>query len=183
MPGSPQEMRASIERNMLAKTGKPLDHWVGLVRKQGLSGHGPVVKYLMAEHGFTRGYAGSVAWALREETVAPDELVEAQYTGKESLRPILEAVRKAIPRGAEEGARKTYVTWLNGRQFALLQPSTRTRADLGLVLEDAAATARLQEAGSFGSGRVTHRVALAGPGEVDAEVKRWLRNAFAAAAR
>src|SRR5262245_58143342 len=122
MPSSPEEMRASIERNMLAKTGKPLDHWVALVRRQGLAGHGPVVKWLMAEHGFTRGYAGAVAWALREETVAPDELVEAQYAGKEGLRPILDAVRKALPGGAEEGARKTYVTWSNGRQFALLQP-------------------------------------------------------------
>ena len=137
----------------------------------------------MDEHGFTRGYAGAVAWALREETVAPDELVEAQYLGKEALRPILDAVRKAIPAGADEGARKTYVTWSNGRQFALLQPSTKTRADLGLVLEAAAAAGRLEAAGSFGSGRITHRVALASPRDVDAEVKRWLREASDAAAR
>lgn len=180
---SPQDMRASIERNMLEKTGKPLDHWVGVVRAEGLSGHGPIVKYLMAEHGFTRGYAGAVAWALREETVAPDELVEQQYAGKEALRPILDAVRKAIPAAAEEGARKTYVTWSNRRQFALLQPSTKTRADLGLVLEGATATDRLRAAGSFGSGRITHRVALTRPRDVDAEVKRWLRKAFTAASR
>ena len=43
MPSSPEEMRASIERNMLAKTGEPLDHWLALVRAEGLSGHGPVV--------------------------------------------------------------------------------------------------------------------------------------------
>src|SRR5215510_8329306 len=98
-------MLASIERNMVAKTGKPLDHWVALVRKQGLSGHGPVVRYLMAEHGFTRGYAGAVAWAAQQDTVDPDELVDAQYAGKESLRPILDAVRKAIPRSAVEGPR------------------------------------------------------------------------------
>jgi hypothetical protein len=176
-------MLASIERNMVEKTGKPLEHWVALVRAQGLSGYGPVVKYLMAEHGFTRGYAGAVAYALRERTVAPDELVAAQYAGKESLLPVLAAVRRGIPPGAEEGVRKTYVTWSNGRQFALLQPSTKTRADLGLVLEDAAAAGRLEAAGSFGSGRITHRVALAAPREVDAEVKRWLRDAFGAAAR
>jgi hypothetical protein len=45
------------------------------------------------------------------------------------------------------------------------------------------ATDRLRAAGSFGSGRITHRVALAGPRDVDAEVKRYLREAFAAAAR
>jgi hypothetical protein len=167
---------------MLAKTGHPLDHWVALVRTEGLSGHGPVVKWLMAEHGFTRGYAGTVAWALREETVTPYELVEAQYADRPALRPILDAVRKAIPAGATEGARKTYVTWSNGRQFALLQPSTKARTDLGLVLEDVPPTGRLRAAGSFGSGRITHRVARAGPRDVDAEVKRWLREAFAAAA-
>jgi len=130
-----------------------------------------------------RGYAGAVAYALQQETVAPHELVEAQYAGKESLRPILDAVRKAIPRGAEEAARKTYVTWSHGRQFALVQPSTKTRADLGLVLEGVRAGARLEASGSFGSGRITHRVALGSPREVDAEVKRWMRDAFDAAAR
>jgi hypothetical protein len=176
-------MLASIERNMLEKTGRPLEDWVALVRAQGLSGHGPVVKYLMAEHGFTRGNAGAVAYALREQTVTPDELVAAQYLGKEGLLPVLAAVRKAIPRGAEEGVRKTYLTWSHGRQFALLQPSTKARADLGLVLEGVSAGRRLEEAGSFGSGRITHRVALAAPREVDAEVKRWLRAAFTAAGR
>ena len=90
-------------------------------------------------------------------------------------------MRKAIPAGAAEGARKTYVTWSNGRQFALLQPSTKSRADLGLVLEGARRPAASQAAGSFGSGRITHRVALAAAREVDAEVKRWLRDAFDAA--
>jgi hypothetical protein len=183
MPNSPEQMRASIERNMLAKTGHPLDHWLALVRAEGLSGHGPVVKWLMAEHGLTRGYAGTVAWALREETVTPEELVEAQYADRPALLPILDAVRSAVPAGSTEGARKTYVAWSNDRQFALLQPSTRTRADLGLVLEEMPETDRLRAAGSFGSGRITHRVALAGPREVDAEVERWLREAFVAAGR
>jgi hypothetical protein len=176
-------MLASIERNMLEKTGKPLEDWVALVRAQGLSGHGPVVKYLMAEHGFTRGYAGAVAYALREQTVAPDQLVAAQYAGRETLLPVLAAVRKAVPREADEGVRKTYVTWSHGRQFALLQPSTKARADLGLVLERVAAGGRLEQAGSFGSGRITHRVALAAARDVDAAVERWLRAAFDAAAR
>src|SRR5262245_2260420 len=176
-------MLESIERHMVKKTGKPLEHWVALVREQGLDGHGPVVKYLMAEHGFTRGYAGAVAYTLQQETVAPEDLVEEQYARKESLLPILDAVRRAIPDGAEEATRKTYVTWSNGRQFALLQPSTRTRADLGLVLDGVEAGGRLEEAGSFGSGRITHRVALAATRDVDAEVERWLRDAFAAASR
>ena len=66
-----------------------------------------------------------------------------------------------------------------GRQLALAQPSTKTSLDLGLVLKDAPAGGRLQEAGSFGSGRITHRVALEKPQEVDSEVRGWIAEAAA----
>jgi hypothetical protein len=39
-------------------------------------------------------------------------------------------------------------------------------------------TERLLDAGSFGSGTITHRVALTAPEEVDAELEGWLRDAY-----
>jgi hypothetical protein len=42
---------------------------------------------------------------------------------------------------------------------------------------------RLRAAGSFGSGRTTHRIALTAPEDVDDEVRGWLRRAFELAAR
>jgi hypothetical protein len=62
----------------------------------------------------------------------------------------------------------------------LIQPSTRARLDLGLILPGVPPTARLQTAGSFGSGRTTHRVALSCVEEMDAEVLTWLRGAYKA---
>jgi hypothetical protein len=62
--------------------------------------------------------------------------------------------------------------------FALVRPSTKTRVDVGLRLPGVAATERLRDAGSFGSGNITHRVALASPDEVDAELEGWLRDAY-----
>jgi hypothetical protein len=59
---------------------------------------------------------------MRDEDVPP--LVARQYAGKEALLPILAELRKAMPKGAREEARRTYVVWTNGRQFALLQPTT-----------------------------------------------------------
>jgi Domain of unknown function (DUF5655) len=79
--------------------------------------------------------------------------------------------------------RRTYVTFSNGRQFAIVQASTKSRVDLGLVLPGTRATTRLQEAGSFGSGNVTHRVALTSPDDVDDRVRAWLRAAFERAGR
>ncbi len=40
---------------------------------------------------------------------------------------------------------------------------------------------RLKEAGSFGSGRIAHRVSLSSPAEVDEEVREWLAQAAAIA--
>jgi hypothetical protein len=39
---------------------------------------------------------------------------------------------------------------------------------------------RLADAGSFGSGSITHRVALAAVEDVDAELEGWLRAAYEA---
>ena len=181
---SPQDMRASIERNMLEKTGKPLDHWVAVVRAEGLSGHGPIVKYLMAEHGFTRGYAGAVAWACARRRSPPDELVEQQYAGKEALLPILDAVRKAIPPQGprRERARRTSP----GRTAASSRCCSRRRRRA--PISGSCSRARRRPIGSARRGRSARdgsRIASRwrAPREVDAEVKRWLRDAFTAASR
>lgn len=80
--------------------------------------------------------------------------------------------------GAAIEAGGTYVSFGRPRQFAFVQPSTRTRVDVGLRLPGAAPTERLAEAGSFGSGNITHRVALGAPEDVDAELEGWLRDAY-----
>jgi hypothetical protein len=138
----------------------------------------------MSEHGFTHGYAGAVAASVNYEDVSPAEMVDRQYEGKETLRPIYERVLREVEAlGGAVEPRQTYVAFTNGRQFALAQPSTKTRVDLGLVLPDTPPTMRLREASSFGSGRITHRVALAAPDDVDDEVRRWLADACARAGR
>jgi hypothetical protein len=46
------------------------------------------------------------------------------------------------------------------------------------VLAGEPATERLREARPFGSGRTSHRIGLSSPGDVDGEVRAWLRDAF-----
>ncbi|HEX8727815.1 MAG TPA: DUF5655 domain-containing protein, partial [Ktedonobacterales bacterium] len=74
--------------------------------------------------------------------------------------------------------RQTYVAFARRSQFALIQPSTKTRVDLGLVLPDIAPTGRLGASTNFGSGSVNRRVALATPADVDDEVEGWLLQAY-----
>ncbi len=114
--------------------------------------------------------------ALTEE-----EKIKAQYKGKEQLWPIYEqltAVVRTLDPNIQFGIRKTYVSMQKGKQFGVIQPTTKTRLDVGLKLPGVEPTPRLQPAGSFGSGQVTHKVALATPADIDAELIAWLRLAY-----
>ena len=78
----------------------------------------------------------------------------------------------------EVGPRGTYVSFGRPKQFALVQPSTKTRVDVGLRLPGVPFSERLADAGSFGSGNITHRVGLEAVEDVDAELEGWLRGAY-----
>jgi hypothetical protein len=63
------------------------------------------------------------------------------------------------------------------KQFAIVQPSTKTRVDVGINLKDADVTKRLEASGSFNA-MVSHRVRLSSADEVDAELLGWLHQAY-----
>jgi hypothetical protein len=74
-------------------------------------------------------------------------------------------------------ARKTYVTLARKRQFAVIQPSTATRLDLGLVLPGVKPVGPLKQATKVGGGRVTHAIAL-GKADLDPQTRKWLKAAY-----
>ena len=80
----------------------------------------------------------------------------------------------------EVAPKKSYVSLRRNKQFALVQPSTKTRVDLGINLKGEAATGKLEESGSFNA-MVSHRVRLEKPADVDKQVKTWLKKAYSAA--
>ncbi|HXV41755.1 MAG TPA: DUF5655 domain-containing protein [Anaerolineae bacterium] len=106
----------------------------------------------------------------------------SQYAGaKAVLRPIYDRLAEAATALGSDVTlepRKTYVALARGRQFGLIQASTKSRVDLGLKLPGVEPTERLQAAAGFGSGQITHRVALASEAEVDDEVLGWLKAAY-----
>jgi predicted transport protein len=183
---SPEETANAMIANMKDKTGKTLPQWLTIARKTGGSKHGEIVKALKADHGLTHGFANLVAHKLLKSDAGSQaeggtDLVAAQYAGpKESLKPIYDAVVKAaksLGKDVEVSPKKTYVSLRRNKQFALVQPSTRTRVDLGINLKDEPATQRLEKAGSFNA-MVSHRVRLEKPADVDKTVKAWLKKAY-----
>ena len=183
---SPEQMAASMIANMPEKTGKSLEAWLAVARKAGAARHGELVKHLKSEHGMTHGFANLVAhkyFSAGDETRG-DDLVEAQYGGaKSGLRPIYEALCIMVGKfgkDVELAPKKTYVSLRRSKQFALIQPSTKDRVDVGINLKDEPAAGRLEASGSFNS-MVSHRVRITDRKEVDAELRGWLKKAYDAA--
>lgn len=179
---SPEQQLAGMLHNLEERTGKDLGAWLLLVEATGLTKHGELVDHLKTEHGVTHGYANLIASEhLKEATVGYKDVVAAQYAGpKSALRPIYDTLIGVVERFGEDveiAPKKTYVSIRRKRQFALIQPSTSTRVDLGIRLDDVEPNTRLERAGSFNQ-MVSHRVRLEDPIEVDAEVKGWLHQAY-----
>ena len=189
MAKSPEETLAAMIEALPEKTGKSLDAWIAIVRREGAGKHGEIVKRLKEKHGVTHGYANLIAHkALGSDAGSAAEsgqdLVALQYGGaKAALRPIYDAlVAKVLALGpdVELSPKKAYVSLRRSKQFGLIQPSTATRLDLGLNLKGVPPKGRLEASGSFNA-MCTHRVRLEKPADVDSEVLGWIGKAYESA--
>lgn len=173
-----------MEKGLEEKTGKTLSHWVDIVKKQKLEKHGQIISFLKSEHGFTHGFANFVAHKARKSDAGSqnaDELVTAQYSkGKEHLKPIYDKILSHVlvfGNDIEVAPKKANVSLRRKRQFALIQPTTKSRVDLGIKLNEAELTDRLETSGPFGS-MCTNRVQLTDVSQVDAELIEWIKTAY-----
>ncbi|KAA3659689.1 MAG: hypothetical protein DWQ04_21555 [Chloroflexi bacterium] len=108
--------------------------------------------------------------------------VDAQYPdAKAKLRPIYDQLAElATSLGSDVtlNVRKSYVAFVRTKQFALIQPTTKTRVDLGLKLKGKPTTERFKEAKNFGSGSITHKVGLTSRKDIDDEIIAWMQEAY-----
>jgi hypothetical protein len=110
-----------------------------------------------------------------------EELIAGQYADRPALRPVLAAILAVLPAVGEVTVepRRTCVSLLSPRRvFAVVQPTTRSRVDLGLRLEDVSPGGRLVVAKNVGSGTNNLRIALTSADDVDDEVVDWLAKAY-----
>ena len=173
-----------MEKGLLEKTGEPLSHWIDVIRNSRLEKHSDIIKYLKSKHGFTHGFANFVALkALKSDAASfkANDLIEAQYNkGKEELKPIYDLLIKKIKTigdNIEIIPKKANVSIKTKKQFALIQPSTKTRIDIGLKLPDEPTNERLKNSGSFGT-MCTHRVEIYSKEDIDQELLDWLTESY-----
>jgi len=182
------DMWPSVDTGLTKNTGRGLDAWVETARASGIGKHKALVDHLKANEGLTHGYANSVAlrtFGTDASAIGDDALMAAMFAGpKAALKPIhdkLAAFLKALGGDVEFAPKKGYVSVRRARQFAILQPSTKDRFDLGINLKGEPPAGRLEASGSFNA-MVSHRVRLADPADADRQVEAWLRTAYERAA-
>jgi predicted transport protein len=172
-----------MEQNLLEKAGKTLDQRKLLLSQQSFSKHGEYMTFLKSEHAITHGFTNFITLKFREADAASsdaDDLVASQYKGKESLTPIFNKLLMTITHlgsDVEFVAKKSAVSFRVKRQFALIQPSTKKRIDLGLKLNDTPYSERLETSGPFAT-MCTHRVQLTDIKQVDDELLAWIKESY-----
>jgi hypothetical protein len=180
---------------MPAKTGRSLEEWIDFIRSKGPATEKERRDWLKNEHGI----GTNTAWWLAERATGntlgmadddPDTYLQMaeQYVadmyagGKAELRPLYDALLKiglALGKDVKACPCKTIVPLYRKHVFAELKPSTRTRLDLGLALGETPFGGRLIDTGGRAKkNRITHRIAVSRPEDIDGELKRWLKKAY-----
>lgn len=184
---TPEQMGAAIIANLPKRTGRTLEEWVEILKSQGPQIPKEQVQWLKSAHGLGHVQAQIVAGEANKRSdyvpLTAQELLDGQYSGRKAhLRPVYDRLAREMESLGGDvvlDPRKTYVSVSRRRQFAVIQPSTGARVDLGLALPGVVPAGRLESApSSLGSERVTHRVVLTSPEEVDGEVIDWIRAAY-----
>jgi Domain of unknown function (DUF5655)/Domain of unknown function (DUF4287) len=176
------------------KTGRTLEQWLATIRKDGPKDTSARREWLKKKHGL----GTNSAWWLADRVegmgledgdpkaylAAAERYVEAQYAGKKSaLRPLYDALLDlglSIAKDVQACPCKTMVPLYRNHVFAEIKPTTLTRIDLGLALKNEKTPARLVDTGGFQKkDRITRRIPITSTADIDAEVKRWLKVAYA----
>ena len=146
-----QEMRVGVEDQLRRETGADYAAWTARIREQpGLATEPALRRWLEAQgiDGYPRMFLVYETFGYPAHLLATaDELVDGQYRDREILRPIYERLVAEVTAigPVTLQTRKTYVSLVGPRRtFAAIQPTTRTRVDLGLRLDGVAADGRLE---------------------------------------
>jgi len=176
------------------KTGRSLEEWIALVKKEGLKDEKSRREWLKSKHKLGTNRASWIAeraegkgWEDTPEAYlkAAVRYVEEQYAGpKEKLRPIYDELLKlgkSLGEDVKACPCRTIVPLYREHVFAQIKPTTNSRIDLGLALTHfkGKLPKRIIDTGGLGKrDRITHRIEISTTNQIDDEVKKWLKIAY-----
>jgi Domain of unknown function (DUF5655) len=176
------------------KTGRSLDEWKAHIVKDGPKDPAERREWLKVKYKLGTNTAwwlaeradGQPTWDETPEqylAIAPT-YVDDMFAGpKAALRPLGEALmRLALEVGPDIKfcPCKTIIPFYREHVIAEIKPAARTRIDFGLALGPAVPfTARLKDTGGIQKkNRITHKVEITRPEDIDASVRKWLQAAY-----
>lgn len=169
--------------NLHKNTGKTLEQWIGIVKKQDFAKHGEIIKYLRETHELTHGFANLIAHKSKGSDAGsadnPDNLITKQYQGKEHFKPIYDKLIAEIQsygKDVDIAPKNTYVSLRRKKQFATLNPATKTRFEIGINLKEQAPTGKLEA--EKPNAMCSHKIKVASIEEIDDEILGWLKAAY-----
>lgn len=171
-------------KNLEEKTGKKIDEWIKIANDSGFEKHGEILNYLKTTHGIGHGYANLVVHYAKQshagaETNETDWIVE-QYKGKDEMKTWYDKLMKAVTalgKDIEVSPKKAYVSLRRKKQFVIIQPSTKTRMDIGLNIKGLAPEGKLEASGSWNA-MCTHRVKVEDEKAINNELINWIKRAY-----
>ena len=142
---------AMVQKSMAElkeKTGRSLEEWIALVRKEGLKDEKSRREWLKTKHNLGMNRAGWIADrgdGKGGDLDTPEmylksavQYVQEQYAGpKQKLRPIFDellTLGKSLGKDVKACPCKTIVPLYRQHVFAQIKPTTNSRVDLGFAL-------------------------------------------------
>lgn len=170
--------------NIEKSTGKTLNEWTAIINNTGLAKHGDLVNFLKKAHGFTHGNANMLVHYAKQSHAGAadnaDDLISEQYKGKETLKVWYDKLMAGINgfgRDVEIAPKKGYVSLRRKKQFAIIQPSAKTRLDVGLNIKGVAPSGNVEAAGGWNA-MCTHRIKLEEEKAIDETLIGWIKKAY-----
>ncbi|MEO7047923.1 MAG: DUF4287 domain-containing protein [Ferruginibacter sp.] len=169
--------------NLHKNTGKTLEQWIEIVKKQNFAKHGEIIKFLKEQHRFTHGFANLVAHKTNETDAGSaedqDDLITKQYKGKEHFKPIYDKLISEIQTfgsDIEIAPKISYVSLRRKKQFATLNPVTKTRFEIGINLKGQEPKGKLEP--EKPNAMCSHKINLADIKDIDKEIIEWIKTAY-----
>ncbi|RYZ31171.1 MAG: DUF4287 domain-containing protein [Chitinophagaceae bacterium] len=170
-------------KNIESTSGIKLDQWTTIIKNCGFSKHGEIVNFLKKEHGLGHGNANMLVHYANKSHSGfgkEDELLTQQFEGKEEWKGLYDQLITEIKKFGDDieiSPKKAYVSVRRQKQFAILQPSTKNRFDIGLNIKDFPPNVVLEPAGSWNT-MCTHRIKITKQEDLTDQVIQWVREAY-----
>lgn len=177
-----QATQTMIE-NLQKNTGKSLEQWIKIVNKENFAKHGEIIKFLKEKHALTHGFANLIAHKSKGSDAGSaentDDLITKQYQGKEHFKPIYDKLIKEIQsfgKDIEIAPKNSYVSLRRKKQFAILNPVTKTRYEIGISLKGQEPKGILEA--EKPNAMCSHKISVTDIKDINAEVIKWIKTAY-----